>query len=76
MKNVYSVYRYNPSAIGFAALSGSANTVSTGTVANTTTNGGTTGTGSGNPTSAGSRTAVGLVAVLFTAALSALASVL
>lgn len=51
LKNVYSVYRYNPPAIGFAQLAGSVNSVSNGT-SPATTGGGTTGSGSsGNSTS-------------------------
>lgn len=50
LKNVYSVFRYNPPAIGFAALSDNAGAVSNGTIT-TTNNGGT----SGSPTSAAGR---------------------
>jgi hypothetical protein len=47
LKNVYSVYRYNPPAVGFAQLSGSAGTVSNGTsvTGSPTTAGGTAGSG-------------------------------
>ena len=71
LKNVYSIFRYNPLAIGFAQLSNSAQTVSNGTtVANTTTNnGGTSGTGSGSGGSqssgALSTAYIGLGAVVF-----------
>lgn len=63
LKNVYSAFRYNPSAIGFAALSGSAQSVSNGTSVsgtNATTGGGTQGSGgtgssgNGNGTSSSS----------------------
>ncbi|ORY24226.1 endopeptidase, partial [Naematelia encephala] len=50
LKNVYSAFRYNPSAIGFAALSGNAGSVSNGTTAagGATTSNGTGGSGSGS----------------------------
>lgn len=59
LKNVYSVFRYNPLAIGFAQLSGTAQTVSNGTTVggtatNSTGTGGTPGSGSGNGTGTGS----------------------
>ena len=55
LKNVYSVFRYNPLAIGFAQLSGSAQSVSNGTsVGGTATNGGgTTGSGGNGTGSSG-----------------------
>jgi hypothetical protein len=54
LKNVYSVFRYEPFAIGFAQLADGAQNVSNGTVvAGTTTGGGTTGSGSGNGTTGG-----------------------
>lgn len=46
LKNVYSIYRYEPTAIGFAALSGQSDTVSNGT--NTPTTGGGTVGGNGD----------------------------
>lgn len=53
LKNVYSVFRYNPLAIGFAQLSGTAQSVSNGTSVsgsstNSTGTGGTSGSGSGS----------------------------
>ena len=49
LKNVYSVFRYDPFAIGFAQLADGTQNVSNGTVvAGTTTGGGTTGSGSGS----------------------------
>jgi hypothetical protein len=84
LKNVYSVFRYNPLAIGFAQLSGSAQSVSNGTtVGGTATNGGgTTGSGgngtgsdggSGQASGATSASAVYVSAVLL-ASLGALLS--
>lgn len=55
LKNVYSVYRYEPTAIGFAALSGQSSTVSNGT--NTPTTGG--GTINGNDSGSGSNSGAG-----------------
>lgn len=46
LKNVYSIYRYEPTAIGFAALSGQSDSVSNGT--NTPTTGGGTVGGNGD----------------------------
>lgn len=87
LKNVYSIYRYQPSAIGFAALSGQSNTVSNGT--NTPTTGGGTigpnggsgsdGNGNGNGGSdtdsgngAGRASAVGAIGISFAALTSSL----
>lgn len=58
LKNVYSVFRYNPLAIGFAQLSGTAQTVSNGTTTggtstNSTGTGGTPDSGSGSGTGSG-----------------------
>jgi len=58
LKNVYSVYRYNPPAIGFAQLSGSVNSVSNGTSPATTgggtiSGGGSSGTGSSSGSTSG-----------------------
>jgi hypothetical protein len=65
LKNVYSVYRYEPTAIGFAALSGQSGTVSNGT--NTPTTGGGTingnGSGSGSDSGAGRGSAAGLAGI-------------
>lgn len=62
LKNVYSVFRYEPTAIGFAALSGQSDSVSNGT--NTpTTGGGTIGGGGSSGSSSGNgagRSAAGL----------------
>ncbi|OCF32449.1 endopeptidase [Kwoniella heveanensis BCC8398] len=46
LKNVYSTFRYNPPAIGFAELANGMSTVSNGT-STSTTSGGTSGSGSG-----------------------------
>ena len=56
LKNVYSSFRYSPSAVGFAALSGSADTVtnSTSSGSSSTTGGGTAGTGGQGNSSSGS----------------------
>ena len=53
LKNVYSVYRYEPTAIGFAALSGQSSTVSNGTNTPTTGGGTINGNGSGSDSSSG-----------------------
>ncbi|WWC63811.1 uncharacterized protein I303_106416 [Kwoniella dejecticola CBS 10117] len=53
LKNVYSVFRYNPPAIGFAQLADGVSVVSNGT-SSSTTGGGTTGSGgSGSGSSSG-----------------------
>jgi hypothetical protein len=64
LKNVYSIYRYEPSAIGFAALSGQSNTVTEGT-SDPTTGGGTVGPngGSGTSDSGAGRTAIGVAGI-------------
>jgi hypothetical protein len=64
LKNVYSIYRYEPTAIGFAALSGQSNTVSNGT-ADPTTNGGSIGTGGGSSdgSNGSGRTAIGVAGI-------------
>lgn len=59
LKNVYSVFRYNPPAVGFAALSDNAGAVSNGTIT-TTNNGGSSGSTSAAGQSAQSMSA-GLV---------------
>jgi len=64
LKNVYSIYRYDPTAIGFAALSGQSDSVSNGT--NTPTTGGGTvgGSGSGSNTESGAgRSAAGVAGI-------------
>ncbi|KAI9636922.1 aspartic peptidase domain-containing protein [Dioszegia hungarica] len=58
LKNVYSTFRYNPPAIGFAALSGSSDTITTGNAANTST----VGTG-GSKSAAGRSMELGLGAM-------------
>ena len=67
MKNVYTSFRYNPPAVGFAALSQGGSTISNGPAANTTTNNGNVQSGSG----ASSRIPLSL-AVLSVAVLSAM----
>ena len=85
LKNVYSVFRYNPTAIGFAALADNAQSVSNGTVSGgaTTTGGGTGGAGGqGNPPTSGGaggagRGAVaGILSVVIIASGSVLASLI
>ncbi|WWC72882.1 uncharacterized protein I206_106846 [Kwoniella pini CBS 10737] len=57
LKNVYSGFRYNPAAIGFAQLADGVSTVSNGT-STSTTGGGTTGSGgTGSGTGTGSSSA-------------------
>lgn len=57
LKNVYSVFRYEPFAIGFAQLADTAQTVSNGSVATgATTGGGTTGSGGSSGSGSGSGT--------------------
>ena len=77
LKNVYSVYRYEPTAIGFAALSGQSSTVSNGT--NTPTTGGGTingnGSGSGSSSGAGRGSAAGLAGIALALAGSVAAGV-
>ena len=77
LKNVYSVYRYEPTAIGFAALSGQSSTVSNGT--NTPTTGGGTingnGSGSGSSSGAGRGSAAGLAGIALALAGSVVAGV-
>ncbi|WVW79578.1 hypothetical protein I302_101547 [Kwoniella bestiolae CBS 10118] len=66
LKNVYSTFRYNPAAIGFAQLADGVSTVSNGT-SQSTTGGGTTGSG-GQSSSSGalplSSVSTGLVGVM------------
>ncbi|WVR08878.1 hypothetical protein IAU60_005937 [Kwoniella sp. DSM 27419] len=66
LKNVYSAFRYNPPAIGFAALANGNSSVSTGSSSNATTSGGTTGSGSGSGSSSSATTvrAGGVLALL------------
>ncbi|WRT69275.1 uncharacterized protein IL334_006259 [Kwoniella shivajii] len=45
LKNVYTTFRYNPSAIGFAQLANGVQSVSNGTTSSSTTGGGTSGSG-------------------------------
>ncbi|ORX39290.1 aspartic peptidase domain-containing protein [Kockovaella imperatae] len=56
LKNVYSVFQYDPPAIGFAQLSGSAQSVSNGTSVSggSTTGGGTSGSNSTSTNGSGS----------------------
>ncbi|EIW65821.1 hypothetical protein TREMEDRAFT_46056 [Tremella mesenterica DSM 1558] len=51
LKNVYTSFRYSPAAVGFAALSGNAESVTNGT-SGSTTSGGTGGSG-GSPSMSG-----------------------
>jgi hypothetical protein len=78
LKNVYSVYRYEPTAIGFAALSGQSSTVSNGT--NTPTTGGGTingnGSGSGSNSGAGRGAAAGIAGIALALTGSVVAGVL
>jgi hypothetical protein len=55
LKNVYSAYRYNPAAVGFAALASGASTITNGTSTGTTS-GGTTGNGTASGSGSGSGT--------------------
>jgi hypothetical protein len=73
LKNVYSIYRYEPSAIGFAALSGQSDTVSNGT--NTPTTGGGTVGGNGGSGSSDSGSGRASVAGLAGVALALVGSV-
>lgn len=52
MKNVYTSFRYNPAAIGFAELVGGSS-VSTGNSSSSTTSGGTSGSNGGGSSSSG-----------------------
>lgn len=67
LKNVYSVYAYNPPAVGFAALSGSSSSVTSATASQVTGGGGAQQTGSTSGSTSGalvhgaSITALGLV---------------
>ncbi|KAK6906397.1 hypothetical protein I203_100382 [Kwoniella mangroviensis CBS 8507] len=67
LKNVYSTFRYNPSAIGFAQLADGFSTVSNGT-SQSTTGGGTSGSGGQSSSSGGipvlSISTVGLVMMI------------
>jgi hypothetical protein len=64
LKNVYSVYRYEPTAIGFAALSGQSSSVSNGTDVPTTGGGTVGGNGSGQTESgAGRSSTAGLAGI-------------
>ncbi|OCF56098.1 endopeptidase [Kwoniella mangroviensis CBS 10435] len=67
LKNVYSTFRYNPSAIGFAQLADGVSTVSNGT-SQSTTGGGTSGSGGQSSSSGGipvlSISTVGLVMMI------------
>lgn len=65
LKNVYSVFRYEPTAIGFAALSGQSDSVSNGTNTPTTGGGSISGSGSGSGSSSGAArgSAAGLAGV-------------
>jgi hypothetical protein len=74
LKNVYSIYRYEPSAIGFAALSGQSDTVSNGT--NTPTTGGGTVGGNGGSGSSDSGSGRASVAGLAGVALALVGSVI
>jgi hypothetical protein len=67
LTNVYSVFRYNPTAVGFAALTGNESSVSNGTVS--TSNGGS----SFGKSSGASTLAVGTWGVLVSAVMAALA---
>jgi hypothetical protein len=70
LTNVYSAFRYNPTAVGFAALTGNESSVSNGTVS--TSNGGSSfGKSSGSST-----LAVGTSGVLVSAVMAALTSLL
>lgn len=73
LKNVYSVYRYEPTAIGFAALSGQSDSVSNGT--NTPTTGGGTINGNGGGSSSDSGAAPGSAAGLASIAVALVGSV-
>ncbi|KAI5454915.1 hypothetical protein NCC49_002191 [Naganishia albida] len=71
LKNVYSVFRYNPTAIGFAALAGNASSLTTASGASSTalptatgSNGGGSGGGSTSAAMALGMTPLGLVAGL------------
>lgn len=68
LKNVYSAFRYNPPAVGFAQLANSAQSVSNGTVAtSSTTSGGTEGnpsSGSGSNSGAGRSVERGVMAMV------------
>jgi hypothetical protein len=75
LKNVYSIYRYEPTAIGFAALSGQSNTVSNGT-ADPTTNGGSIGTGGGEGSNGSGRTAIGVAGIALAVAGSLVAGLM
>ena len=78
LKNVYSVYRYEPTAIGFAALSGQSSTVSNGTNTPTTGGGTINGNGSGSDSSsgAGRGSAAGLAGIALALVGSIVAGVL
>ncbi|RSH80190.1 hypothetical protein EHS25_007200 [Saitozyma podzolica] len=70
LTNVYSVFRYNPTAVGFAALIGNESSVSNGTVS--TSNGGS----SFGKSSGASTLAIGNWGVLVSAVMAALAVLL
>jgi hypothetical protein len=77
LKNVYSIYRYEPTAIGFAALSGQSNTVTEGT-STPTTSGGTIGNNGGSNSSSGSsrESVAGMASIVLALAGSVVASLL
>jgi len=75
LKNVYSVYRYEPTAIGFAALSGQSSTVSNGTSTPTTGGGTISGNGSGSGSSSNNGAGQGAAAGLAGIALALVGSV-
>jgi hypothetical protein len=71
LKNVYSVFRYNPTAIGFAALTGNESSVTSGSASNTTSS--STGSGSGKSSSGASVREVGVLGLVISVAIAAVA---
>lgn len=76
LKNVYSVYAYNPPAVGFAALSGAASSVQSATASQVSGGGAQqTGSSSGSSSSSSGAAAGPSVAAIGLVAMTALAGV-